>query len=114
MLYAEKGCVNYFTLNSDVWRYDFRLRYFEFPILFKYQIKKFSPELGLSTALLIERRQQLYMLNGIAHMTNDNPPNFLDNSFIVGASYNPTNNWILNLRYTNSIASMRGGSSCSI
>ncbi|MEO6902488.1 MAG: hypothetical protein ABI315_04955 [Bacteroidia bacterium] len=40
---------------------------------------------------------------------NDNPPNLIDNSFIVGASYTTTtttNNWIFNLRYRNCITPM--------
>lgn len=107
MLYTQKGCLNYYEPPNDISMYDFRLRYFEFPILFKYHINKISLELGLSTAMLIERRQTLFMINGFGHMTNDNPPNFIDNSFNVGASYTTTNNWILNLRYTNSITPMR-------
>ncbi|MEO6902487.1 MAG: outer membrane beta-barrel protein [Bacteroidia bacterium] len=40
MFYPQKGCINYFDLPNDIRVNECRLRYFVFPILFQYHIKK--------------------------------------------------------------------------
>jgi hypothetical protein len=107
ILFNDKGChYNYKDVKNNYISdpYQVRLYYLEAPILLQYNQKNFFYEIGLELGYLIDSRE--YILNESLH-NNVYPFSSTEKGFNVGLGYFFTKKAGINLRYNNSIYSIR-------
>ncbi len=85
--------------------YKLRLNYIQIPLVYEYRWKDLSFEIGLGADIFVNKKEE--DLSG----PRDSPLGYYRVSMVglFGVSYYFTDNWILNLRTTNSITNISDG-----
>ena len=103
IVFMQKGSKKPYTAESGTF-YVMRLSYIEIPLLFKYKLTpKFMLEAGPSFGVLVfSEEEDEYSVK------EDMPPfNAMDVSGCIGLNYSISENWIFDLRFTNSVIPIR-------
>ncbi len=107
LLYAQKGSLQAQDLEKGKAYFQLKVNYAEFPLLYKYKIRRFTYELGASLGYLINSKVSDVYGEFPAGTVESRPFKKTEWSACAGINYRIFNHFSVNWRFTNSVFPIR-------